>query len=132
MNVCPLTVPLTALFGLTNLCSSSFACLPRFALDAGADLSPLFTGDLGLYLIVPSHGSGFPLTDATSHQLWAVGFPDIFPLDKQIEDTDIAAVEIHVKLAPLEPREQAGADVPTPLKRESVVIRNMIALMRGL
>src|SRR5262245_4287830 len=98
MNVFPLTVPLTVLFSLTNLCGSVFACSSRFALDAGTNRLPLLSGDLGSRLIVFAHGSGFPFADTTAHQLWAVGFPDVFSLDEQIEHTDITAIVIHLKL----------------------------------
>jgi hypothetical protein len=49
-----------------------------------------------------ARGSGFPLTDAAPHQLWAVGFPNIFPLDKNIEHAHVAAVIIHIELSALE------------------------------
>src|SRR6266496_3630807 len=121
MNVFPLTVPLAALFGLTNLCGSSFACSPRFALDAGANRLPLLSGDLGLHFIVFAHGSSFPFADATAHQLWAVGFSNVDAIREEVEHADIASVKVHLELASFESREQAGADVPTPLKREPVV-----------
>src|SRR5258708_13168889 len=118
MNVFPLAIPLTALLTCSNLCASAFAVCPRFFLNTSANLWPVFAGDLGLHLVLFAHRSGFPLTDATSHQLGTVGFPNIFPLDKDVEHTHIAAVVIHVKLAALESREQAGTDVPASLKRE--------------
>jgi hypothetical protein len=52
--------------------------------------------------------------------LWAVGFPNIFPPDKNIEHAHVAAVIIHIELSALESREQAGANIPASLKRESV------------
>src|SRR6266702_4040701 len=120
MNVWALAIPLTGLFTCANLCTSATARCPRFVLNTSADWQPLFTGEITLLFVVFAHGSGFPLTDATSHELWTVGFPNIFPLDKNVEHTYIAAVVIHVKLAALESREQAGTDVPASLKREPV------------
>jgi len=38
-------------------------------------------------------------TFATAHELWAVGFANIFALDKNVEDTHIATVVIHLELA---------------------------------
>ena len=116
MDILALAVPLPAVFGLTNLCGSAFARSPCFALDAGACLLPLLAGDLGLHLVVFTHGSGFPFADATSHELWAVGFPDVDPLYEEVEHTHVPSVVIHLKLSALESREQAGADVPAPLK----------------
>src|SRR5438876_6007460 len=120
MNVLALAIPLTCLLTCSNLCASAFARRTRFILNASANWQPLGARDLGLLLVVLAHGSGFPLTHATSHELWAVGFSNIFPVNKEVEHPHIAAVVIHVKLAALEPREQAGADIPSPLKRESV------------
>src|SRR5436305_7658152 len=105
MNVLPLAIPLTVLLDLANLCAAATARGPRFFLNASADLSPLFARGLSLDLVLFAHGSGFPFTDAASHELGAVGFPDVAPLDKEVEHADIAPVEIHLKLAALEPRE---------------------------
>src|SRR6266540_240034 len=55
--------------------------------------------DESLRLVAFAHGSGFPLTDATSHELWTVCFSNIFPLDKDVQDAHIAAVVIHTELA---------------------------------
>jgi hypothetical protein len=120
MNVLALTVPLTRLLTCSNLCASAAASSPCFVLNASADWQPLLAGDLGLLLVVFAHGSGFPLTDAAPHELWAVGFPNIFPPDKKIEHAHVAAVIIHIELSALESREQAGANIPASLKRESV------------
>jgi hypothetical protein len=79
MDILALAVPWPAVFGLTNLCGSAFACLPRFALDAGTCLLPLLAGDPRLPRVVCAHGAGFPFADAPSHALWAVGFPDVDP-----------------------------------------------------
>ena len=89
MPVGPLAIPLPALLGVTDGGGSAFARGPRFALDTRADLSPVLVGDPGVRRVVCAHGSGFPLTDATSHQLWAVGFPDIVPLHKAASWTQI-------------------------------------------
>src|SRR2546423_1905351 len=99
MNVLALAIPLTALLTCSNLCASATARCPCFVLNTSADWQPLFTGDLRLLLIVFAHGSGFPFTDAAPHELWAVGFPNIFPLDKKIEDAHIAPVVIHLELS---------------------------------
>src|SRR2546421_12901104 len=131
MNVLALAVPLTAVFGLTNLCGSSFACLPCFVLDASTDLSPLLACGIRLDLVVFTHRSGLPLTDTASQKLGTVGFPDVHPFHEEIEHTDIAPIVIHLELAPLEPGEQAGADVPAPLKREPVSRRCAIPMMGG-
>src|SRR5881275_2795408 len=98
MNVLALAIPLTALLTCSNLCASATACCPRFVLNTSADWQPLFTGDLGLLLIVLAHGSGFPLTDTTSHELRAVGFANIFPPDKKVEHAHIATIIIHLEL----------------------------------
>ena len=98
MDVLALAVPLTAVFGLTNLCGSSFACESRFALDAGACLLPLLAGKMRHHLIVFAHGSGFPFADSTAHQLGTIGFPYVHPLHEEVEHTDIAPVEIRLFL----------------------------------
>src|SRR5260221_8710972 len=67
-------------------------------------------------------------TSTAPHQLWAVGFPNIFPLDKNIQDTHIAAVVIHLKAAARQPREQPWTDIPASLKREPVALRDTISL----
>src|SRR6266545_1608488 len=115
MQVSPLAIPLPALLGVTDGGGSAFARGPRFALHTRADLSPVLAGDPGLHLVLFAHGSGLPLTDATSHELWAVGFPDIFPRHKEVEHPHIPAIVIHLKRAALETREQARTDVPAPL-----------------
>src|SRR5262249_44287882 len=102
MHVCPLAIPLPALFGVTDGGGSAFARGPRFALHTSADLSPMLAGEPGVRRIVFAHGSGFPLTDATSHKLGAVGFPDIFPLHKEVEHTHVPSIVIHLKLSALE------------------------------
>src|SRR5437867_3310207 len=99
MNVLALAIPLTRLLDLTNFCTSATASSRRFVLNASADWQPLFTGNLRLLLVVFAHGSGFPLTDTTAHELWAVGFANIFALDKKVQDTHIATVIIHLELA---------------------------------
>src|ERR1700680_4311747 len=98
MNVPALTIPLTSLFTCSNLCAAATACCPRFILNTSADWQPLFTGDLGLLLVMFAHGSGFPLTDTTAHELWAVGFANIFALDKDVEHSHVSPVVIQVKL----------------------------------
>src|SRR5258706_11957869 len=103
MNVWALAIPLTGLVDLTNLCASATACCPCFVLNTSTNGQPLLTGGSHLFLIVFAHGSGFPLADAAPHQLWAVGFPNIFPLDKNIQDAHIAAVVVQVKLTAPEP-----------------------------
>jgi hypothetical protein len=64
----------------------SFAESSTFRLNASKDCPSVLAGDLGLLLVMSAHGSGFPLTDALSHQLWAEGFPNIFSLDENVED----------------------------------------------
>lgn len=120
MDVVALAIPLTALLTGSHLCAAAFAPLARFFLNARADLAPVFAGDPGLYLVLFAHRSGFPFTDAATHQTGAVGFPNIVALDKEVEHTHIPSVVIHLKLAALQPGEEAGADVPAPMKRESV------------
>src|SRR6266536_5002271 len=99
MNILALAIPLAAVFILTNLCGSSFACSPRFALNTGADLSPLLTRLLCHHLIVFAHGFGFPFTHATSQKLRTVRFPNVDPIHEEIKYTDIATVKIDLKLA---------------------------------
>src|SRR2546425_9633704 len=130
MNVFPLAIPLAALLICSNLCGSSLAAsFLRFVLDVSTDLSPLGARNLGLGLVVFTHGSGFPLTDATSHELWAVGFAGIDALNEDVEHTHVSPVVIHFELAPLEPREQSRADVPASLKREPVGVCDTIPMM---
>src|SRR5258708_40236943 len=88
MNVLALAIPLTGLLTCSNLCASAAARCSCFVLNASSDWQPLLAGDLGLLFVVFAHGSGFPLTDAASHQLWAVGFPNIFPLHKNIRSEE--------------------------------------------
>src|SRR6266851_1719782 len=68
MNVWALAIPLTGLFTCSNLCASATACCPRFVLNTSTDWQPLFTGDLGLLLVVLAHGSGFPLAPLFRHR----------------------------------------------------------------
>src|SRR5258708_1065888 len=89
-------------------------------------------GDSSLFLIVFAHGSGFPLADAAPHQLWAVGFPNIFTLDKNIQDAHIAAIVIQVELTAPKPWEEPWRDRPATLKRESVAVLHTISMMGRL
>src|SRR5258708_7619929 len=99
MDVLALTIPLTRLLTCSNLCASAAASSSCFVLNASTDWQPLLAGEMTLLLVMFAHGSGFPLTDTDSHQLWAVGFPKIFPLDKNVQNTNIAAVVIHIELS---------------------------------
>src|SRR2546425_27011 len=110
MHVCPLAIPLTALLTCSHLCASAFSPFARFFLDARADLAPLFSGHPGLHLVLFAHRSGFPFTDAASHQTGAVGFPNIVALDKEVEHPNVPSVVIHLELAALKPGEEAGTD----------------------
>src|SRR5215831_10725537 len=105
--------------------------IPLTAWLTGSHLAPVFAGHPCLHRVLFTHRSGFPFTDATTHQRGAVGFPHIGALDKEVEHTHIPSVVIHLKLAALQSGEEAGADVPAPLKRESVAGRGVIAMMRG-
>ena len=62
----------------------------------------MFAGDLDLLLVVLAHGSGLPLADATSHELWAVDFANIFAVDEDVEHAHIPPVVIQVKLTALQ------------------------------
>src|SRR5216684_1108187 len=132
MHVFPLAIPLTALLDLTDTRAAAFAVCPRFVLHASACLVPLFAGGFRLDLVMFAHSSGFPCTDAASHQTWAVGFPNVDPIHEEGEHTHIAPVEIPLKLAARKPGEQARADVPASLKCESVSIRDAIPVMGSL
>src|SRR5712692_6501566 len=132
MDLLSLAIPLTPTFHLTNLCVSAFASTPCFFLDACASLLPLCPRQRFLRLVVFAHGSGFPFTDATSHELRAVGFPQIGAINKEIEDADIAPVIVHFKLPASKPTQEARADIPAPLKRESAALRDTIAMPRRL
>src|SRR2546426_10155265 len=118
MNVLTLAIPLTTLLTGSHLCAAAFAPLARFFLDARADRAPLFAGAPGLHLVLFAHRSGFPFTDAASHQTGAVGFSDIFSLNKEVEHPYVPSVVIDLKLAALDPREQTRTHVPAPMKRE--------------
>src|SRR6266446_3355736 len=120
MNVVALAIPLPALLMCSHLCAAAFSPFARFFLNASADLSPLFAGAPGLHLVLLAHRSGFPFTDAASHQTGAVGFSDIVPLNKEVEHPYVPSVVIDLKLAALESREQTRTDVPAPMKREAV------------
>src|SRR6266581_2478314 len=98
MNVVALAIPLPALLMCSHLCAAAFSPFARFFLHASADLSPLFAGAPGLHLVLFAHRSGFPFTDAASHQTGAVGFPHICSRDKEVEHTHIPSVVIHFKL----------------------------------
>src|SRR5581483_605291 len=104
MDLLSLAVPLTPAFHLTNLCVSAFASTPSFVLDACASPLPLRPRQCFLLLVVFAHGSGFPFTDSTSHQLRAVGFPYIRAINKEIEHADITPVKVHFKLPASKPR----------------------------
>src|SRR5437588_3280385 len=132
MDILSLAIPLTAVLACSNLCAAAFARVPRFLLSAGTCLLALLAGDPSHHLVVFTHRSGFPFTDAASHQLGTVGFPNVDPLHEEVEHAHIAPVVIQLELAASEPGEQAGADVPAPLKRESVSIRDTIPMVRGL
>src|SRR5215469_8642066 len=120
MNVFSLTIPLAALLTCPSFCPSAFFAFACFFLNASTGLHPLRGRTLLFRIIVCAHRFRFPLADTFSHQLGAVGFPNIFPLDKQIEHTDIAAVVIHVELASSKPGKQSWAHIPAPLKGEPV------------
>src|SRR6266571_4123630 len=98
MNVLALAIPLTRLLTYANLCTAAAACRSCLVLNTSTNGQPLFTGDLRLLLVVFAHGSGFPLADAPPHKPGAVGFPNIFPLDKNIQDAHIPSVVIQIKL----------------------------------
>jgi len=105
MNVWALAIPLTSLFTCSNLCASATTRGPRFVLNTSTDWQPLGICDLGLLLVVLAHGSGFPLTDAASHELGTVGFSDIAAFDEQVKHAHIPPIVIHLELAALEPTE---------------------------
>src|SRR5258708_2133921 len=129
MNVFPLAIPLAALLICSNLCGSSLAAsFLRFVLDVSTDLSPLLARNLGLGLVVFTHGSGFPLTDTTSHELWTVGFADVDALHEEVKHTHVSPVVIHLKGAARQPREEPWTDIPASLKREPVALRDTISL----
>src|SRR5258708_31385905 len=131
MNVLALAIPLTRLFDLTNLGTSAAAGSSCFVLNAGTDWQPLLAGDPGLLLVVFAHRSGFPLADTAPHQLWAVGFPNIFPFDEDVEDSHVPSVVVQVKLTALEPTEQSWADIPSSVERKAVPTLHPIAVSGG-
>ena len=120
MHVLTLAIPLTTLLTGSHLCAAAFSPLARFFLNARADRAPLFAGHPGLHLVLFAHRSGFPFTDAAAHQRGAVGFPNIVALDKEVEHPNVSSVVLHLKLAALQSGEEAGTDVPAPMKREPV------------
>src|SRR6266581_1637955 len=95
MNVAALAIPLTGLFTCANLCAA--ACRPCFVLNTSTSGQPLFAGDSGLFLIVFTHGSGFPLAHTAPHQPRAVGFANIFAFDEDVEHSHVSAVVVQVK-----------------------------------
>src|SRR5258708_13283400 len=101
INVFPVAIPLAALLICSNLCGSSLAAsFLRFVLDVSTDLSPLLARNLGLGLVVFTHGSGFPLTDTTSHELWTVGFADVSALHQQLSHPPLSPPLIPPKQPP--------------------------------
>src|SRR5436305_2482984 len=89
-------------------------------------------GEMTLLLIVFAHRSGFPLAHSATHQLWAVGFANIFAFDEDVEHSHVPSVIVQVELTTSEPREESRAHIPTPLKRQSVAVLHTIAMMRCL
>src|SRR5213082_523496 len=98
MNVAALAIPLTGLFTCANLCAAATACRPCFVLNTSTSGQPLFAGEPGLLLIVFTHGSGFPLAHAAPHQLWPIGFPNIFAFDEDVEHSHVPSVVVQVEL----------------------------------
>src|SRR6266536_6188688 len=98
MNVAALAIPLTSLFTCANLCAAAAVSSSCFVLNASADWQPLLVGETTLLLVVFAHRSGFPFAEAAPHELWTIGFPNIFPLDKNIQNTHVPPVIIQVKL----------------------------------
>jgi hypothetical protein len=111
-----LAIPLPPTFFLTNLCVSAFSGAPRFVLDACASLLTELLRKYFLLLVIFAHGSGFPFTDPTSHELYTVGFPQVGAINEEIEDANIASVKIHFKFSTRKPTEEARTNIPTPLK----------------
>src|SRR5712691_9459044 len=132
MNLFSLAIPLTRLFDLTNISTSAAAGCPRFVLNASTDWQYLLAGDPGLLLVVFAYGSGFPLADAPSHQLWAIGFSNIFAIDKDVEHSHVPFVVVQVELAALEPTEQPWAGIPSPVERKAVPFLHPVAVSRSL
>jgi hypothetical protein len=128
MDVFSLAIPLTALFGLTNLGGSSFAGLSCFTLDVGAHLSSFFACDFRLFLVVFAHRSSFPLTDAASHKRWTVGFSHIHALNEEIQHTQISSVVVHLKLTTGKTREEARTHIPAAQKRKPGAFRDVIPM----
>src|SRR5260221_10211787 len=110
MHVLALAIPLTRLLTCSELCASAFARGCRFILNASPDLQPLGARLPCHHLVVFAHGFGFPFTDATSHELGAVGFSDIATFYEQVEHTHVTPIVIHLELAALEPTEESRAD----------------------
>src|SRR5437588_2023874 len=98
MNVAALAIPLTGLFTCANLCAAATACRPCFVLNTSTSGQPLFAGDSGLFLIVFTHGSGFPLAHSAPHKGGAVGFANIFAAHEDVEHSHVSAVVVQVKL----------------------------------
>src|SRR5260221_3640233 len=98
MNVSSLAVPLTGLFACANFCAAATACRPCFVLNTSTNGQPLFTSDLSLLLVMFAYGSGFPLADTPAHELWTVGFANIFACDEDVEHSHVPSVVIQVKL----------------------------------
>src|SRR5258708_8871091 len=128
MAVFSLAIPLTALFGLTNLGGSSFAGLSCFTLDVGAHLSSFFACDFRLFLVVFAHRSSFPLTDAAPHKRWTVGFSHIHALNQEIQHTQISSVVVHLKLTTGKTREEARTHIPAAQKRKPGAFRDVIPM----
>src|SRR6266496_3244704 len=97
MNVAALAIPLTGLFTCANLCAAATACRPCFVLNTSTSGQPLFAGDLSLLLVMFTYGSGFPLAHTAPHELWTVGFANIFAFDEDVEHSHVSAVVVQVK-----------------------------------
>src|SRR5215469_11672450 len=113
MDLLAVAIPLTRLFDLTNLSTASAANCPRFVLNASTDRQRLLAGNSGLFLVMFAHSTGFPLAHTPSHQLWAIGFSNIFAIDKDVEHSHVSFVVVQVELTALEPTEQSWASIPS-------------------
>jgi hypothetical protein len=63
----------------------------------------------------------FPDTNPPSHELGAIRFADQFPLQKEVDDRQIAPVVVDVNFFPAQPIEQSRTHIPSPQEQQAPV-----------
>src|SRR6266566_6039725 len=116
MDLLALSIELPSLFTLAESLPTLLFGGFDLLLDLCSNLSGFRTGSLGLCRIRTAHGFRLPFTDALPHESWAVRFPHIPSVHKQINDRDITPIVIDLKFPASQSIEQAWAHIPVPLE----------------